>query len=295
METRALFKKRCHKRCIGRAAATIILAVLAVAGIGIHSISAAPAPDTGWFVDMKVYSQSAHTGMSCQECHGAMDATHDPHPDPADPEYLKTDFRERFDYGKCKSCHLKSHERSQSGEHANALLKAADPKQRKTMAFDAPNCGHCHSAHYAKSHQSRVETGRQMVETCGACHPEQKHTYLENYHGKAAVNLANDRAAYCTDCHGAHDVATLKEDKALVLATCQRCHPEAPPAYADIVIHNTIETVDQKAGYKKELISKIHIAGMISFIFVTGVIVFFYTHSFLLLVRKIHEKLRKHE
>jgi hypothetical protein len=134
-----------------------------------------------------------------------------------------------------------------------------------------------------------------MVDTCGACHPDQKRTYMENYHGKAAVNLANEQAAYCTDCHGAHNVVALVEDKTAVLATCRRCHPQAPPAYADIVIHNTLATIDQKVGDKKASISKIHSAGMLSFIFVAGVIVFFYSHSFLLLLRKIHDKLRKHE
>jgi len=254
-----------------------------------------PAVQSSWFVNMKAFSVSAHTGLACQECHGSMTEHGGPHPNPADPTLLKMDIKKAYDYGLCARCHKKAYERYQQGEHGKkrkAELTGVDTAPPDRVA---PACGHCHSAHYQKSHLSRVETGRNMVETCGACHGDQKKSYLENFHGKTAVNLGNDRAAYCTDCHGAHRCNSLNEDKKATLAACLRCHPDAEQAFADIVIHNSTKDLDKKAGEKKAFISHIHMAGTLSFSFVAIVLVCFYSHSFLLMLRKIHHKLRKHE
>jgi hypothetical protein len=50
-----------------------------------------------------------------------------------------------------------------------------------------------------------------MTEMCGVCHPVQKRSYLENYHGKTAVHLKYEASAYCTDCHRAHTCLSLKK------------------------------------------------------------------------------------
>ncbi len=72
-----------------------------------------------------------------------------------------------------------------------------------------------------------------MTQSCGECHLEQKNSFLANYHGKAAVNLGYDKAAFCTDCHGAHTTISL-EDKDVALKTCQRCHFDATPESSTI-------------------------------------------------------------
>lgn len=132
-----------------------------------------------------------------------------------------------------------------------------------------------------------------MTEVCGACHAAQKATYLENYHGKVAVNLRDEASAYCTDCHGAHNCISLKEKKA-ALAACQRCHPEAGEKFSQFVIHPTTEGLAGENKEKQKHVTIIKIVTLIMTIIIILVVGFFYGHSFLWLLREIHEKLRKH-
>ena len=246
----------------------------------------------GWFVQMDQFAAGAHGSLSCKECHTEMtpDKTH---PDKASKDYLKKDVTRTFDYQACQKCHKTAHERFQKGAHAEALQKEKQEGKPSETGY-APNCGDCHSAHYARSHQGRVMVGQQMTDSCGSCHPDQKASYLANYHGKAAVNLEHDKAAFCTDCHGAHTAVSLK-DKTVVLNTCRRCHPDAKDAFADIIIHDSSKNLEQKSEAKISGLKIVHLLGSFSLIFVTVLLVFFYSHSGLLMLRKLQETLRRHK
>lgn len=254
--------------------------------------TAAPEPQSSWFLDMNQFSASAHGTLKCDECHGPMvDKEKKSHPDKKSPVYLKQDPKRTFDYGMCGKCHKKTHERYLKGEHAKAMEKEKKTGEISKTGF-APTCGDCHSSHFTKSHVSRVETGKAMTESCGTCHPDQRDSYLANYHGKAGVNLEHDKAAYCTDCHGAHESMSLK-DNPQTLTTCKRCHPDATENFADIIIHDSTLNADKKSEAKQSGLSKVHFLGFLSYIFIVLVLVLFYSHSFLVMLRKIHEKLRK--
>jgi len=253
-----------------------------------------PGSKTGWFVDMNLFSQSAHVGIRCEECHGPMNADGKTHPDTIDsPSYLKKRIKRLYDYSQCQKCHKKAYERYLSGEHAIALEKEKKSGNVSKTGY-APTCGDCHSAHYSKSHLSRSETGKRLTDVCGSCHADQKASFLSNFHGKMAVNLGYDKSAFCTDCHGAHTCNSLK-DRKVALKSCRRCHPDAGPNFADVVIHDSLKNMDKKSDEKKAGLQKIHILGLLSFCFVSLLLVFFYSHSFLLILRKIHEQLRKHK
>jgi hypothetical protein len=133
-----------------------------------------------------------------------------------------------------------------------------------------------------------------MTDTCGSCHPGQKQSFLANYHGKAAVNLGYDKAAFCTDCHGAHTALSLK-DKEQALNACKRCHVDAGPEFANIIIHAAADTLELKSDAKKSGLKWVHWLGTLSLVFVTAVLAFFYMHTGLLMLRKLHEKLRRHK
>jgi hypothetical protein len=132
-----------------------------------------------------------------------------------------------------------------------------------------------------------------MTERCGSCHPAQKMTYLDNYHGKAAVKLGKASAAFCTDCHGAHHCLSLK-DRQQALQACLRCHPKATLSLASMVIHPTLATGDLPNPEKAAKVSVIKWVSLIMGTLVLVVVVFFYGHSFLWLIREIHEKLKRH-
>ncbi|MCP4023311.1 MAG: hypothetical protein GY729_15815 [Desulfobacteraceae bacterium] len=251
------------------------------------------APLSTWFVQMDQYAGAAHGTLKCEECHGPMTGNSKSHPDPEAVDFLKTQTKRNFDYKSCKKCHKSAHERFQKGEHATAAVKQrADGKPSKT-GF-APTCGDCHSAHYSKSHRTKAVIGKEMTQTCGACHGDQKESYLANYHGKTAVNLGYEKAAFCTDCHGAHTTISLK-DQEVVLNACKRCHSDATPEFANIIIHDSTKNPDLKNDIKRSGLKWVHIMAALSLTFVVLVLTFFYMHTGLMILRKLHEKLRRHK
>ncbi len=279
----------------------LILVLLAVGCLVLGLFSSAqakntaPSPLSTWFVDMNQYASAAHGSLKCEECHGPMigKGMGKSHPDPDAANFLKNQTKRSFDYQSCKKCHKTAHERFEKGEHAKAAAKE-DTEGKPSKTGFAPTCGDCHSAHYVKSHQSREIIGKEMTQTCGVCHPNQKASFLTNYHGKAGVNLGYEKAAFCTDCHGAHTASSLK-DKEVVLATCKRCHPKARPEFANIIIHDSTKDMDKKTDSKKSGLKWIFWLGSLSLFFVVSVLVFFYAHTGLLMLRKLHEKLRRHK
>ena len=280
--------------CLLLTAGCFLLAIAwfssARAGTGTASLST-------WFVDMNQYTGAAHGSLTCEECHGLMIGNGvsktKSHPDPEAADFLKNQTKRNFDYKACQKCHKSAYARFLKGEHAKAAVKEKTTGEPSKTGF-APNCGDCHSAHYSKSHLDRAKTGKVMTETCGSCHPDQKKSFLSNYHGKAAVNLGYDKAAFCTDCHGAHTAASLK-DKEVALNACRRCHFDATPEFANIIIHDSTKNLDLKSDTKKSGLKWVHGLGALSLIFVVAVLAFFYLHTGLLMLRKLHEKLRKHK
>jgi hypothetical protein len=237
-------------------------------------------PKRSWWIDMGKFLSSSHGRLACSECHSNIEEKGVKHPA---PKLLGRVSTLLFDYKKCEKCHPQEYQRSLKGAHAKAVV------ERKK---DAPTCGNCHVTHYALSGQSRLELGKWMAEMCGTCHLVQKRTYLENYHGKTAVKLRYEASAYCTDCHGAHTCLSLKKKKE-ALAACQRCHPDAKIRFTDFLIHVSEE------GVKKEDVEKLEKLRIIRWIevgfgiLVFGVLAFFYSHTLVWTLRKVHEWLKR--
>jgi hypothetical protein len=256
----------------------------------------APEPSSSWYLDLSRYALSAHGTFGCEVCHGTMKEKDRPHPDTADPQFLSRDAVLQYDYKRCSTCHFLSYERSLQGAHARALVKerALEKEGKKVdAAVKAPTCGDCHTAHYEKAHRSRLELGRQMTERCGACHPAQRLSYLDNYHGQAAVGLGKTTAAFCTDCHGAHQCLSLKDGRE-ALNACRRCHSQATLSFAGLVIH-PVST--EGTPINPEKAAKVKVIRLVAFLMgalVLVVVLVFYGHSFLWLIREIHEKLKRH-
>lgn len=237
-------------------------------------------PKRSWWIDMGKFLSSSHGRLSCSECHPDIEEKGVKHPDPKLLERVSTLL---FDYKKCEKCHPQEYQRYLKGAHAKALV------ERKK---DAPTCGNCHVAHYVLPGRSRLELGKWMTEICGTCHPIQKRTYLENYHGKTAALLEYEASAYCTDCHGAHACLSLKK-KEDALEACQKCHPNAKLRFTGFVIHASEE------GVKKEDVEKLEKLRIIRWIevgfgiLVFGVLAFFYSHTLVWTLRKVHEWLKR--
>jgi len=229
---------------------------------------------------MGKFLYSSHGRFSCSECHSYIEEKGIKHPD---PKLLGKPSPLLYDYKRCEKCHPQEYQRYLKGAHAKALIE-----KKK----DAPTCGNCHVTHYVLPSQFRLEIGRWMTEMCGTCHPVQKQTYLENYHGKTAATLGYEASAYCTDCHGAHTCLSLKKREE-VLEACQKCHADAKIRFTGFVIHASEE------GLKKEDVEKLKKVRVIQWveigfgILVFGVLAFFYSHTLVWILRKAHEWLKK--
>ena len=260
-----------------------------------NTINDYPSGDrSGWFVDMNRFAQSAHAALTCDDCHGTMMEGGRRHPDRTRPDFLKRSATRAYDYSRCGKCHQLAYERYQSGGHAEAMAaeqKAAGAGNGETRT--APTCGDCHVSHYDRSGLPRVDVGRRMIQTCGRCHPAHTHSYLDNNHGRLGVDLGDAKSAFCTDCHGAHTVNSLKNDHN-ALAACRRCHQKAEAEFANIVIHASLESAPTTETEKKRSLVWIERVRWISIAVVAISLAFFFGHSFLWLLREIHEKLRKH-
>jgi hypothetical protein len=249
-----------------------------------------------WFIDQAGFQKSAHGFQDCNGCHakedkGIQPAALTPHPDPKSPRYLKQAARKNFDYHYCAKCHGTAVKRYSQGRHAEEMAKQAK-EPPKSGAFAAPTCAHCHNPHTVIPHQGRIELGRLQVQVCGSCHQAQMATYLENYHGQAAVNLGHDKAALCSDCHGAHTVVSLKKPEA-ALKACRRCHPEAPPSFAQMVIHPIQPQDEADSKAKAEKVAVIRALTIIMALIALVTVLGFYGHSFLWMLRELHEKIRR--
>jgi hypothetical protein len=239
-------------------------------------------PRRSWWIDMAQFLSSSHGRFACSECHSDIEKKGVKHPD---PKLLGRASTLLYDYKRCENCHPQEYQRYRKGAHAKALA------ERKK---DAPTCGNCHVTHYVLSGQSRVELGKWMTEMCGVCHPVEKRTYLENYHGKTAALLGYEASAYCTDCHGAHTALSLKK-KEVALEVCRKCHPDAQIRFTEFVIHASEE------GLKKEEVEKLEKLKILKWveigfgILVLVVLAFFYSHTLVWTLRKAHEWLKKRD
>jgi hypothetical protein len=267
------------KRRILKASLLPLFVLCFVFGIACSPSAKETLPKRSWWIEGK-FSSSSHGRLSCSECHSNIEEKGVKHPD---PKLLGRESPLLYDYKKCEKCHPQEYQRYLKGSHAKALVE-----KKK----DAPTCGHCHVTHDALFGQSRVELGKWMTEMCGVCHPGEKRTYLENYHGKTAALLEHEASAYCTDCHGAHTCLSLKE-KEIALEACRKCHVDAQIRFTGFVIHASEE------GVKKEDVEKLEKLKVIRWIeigfgvLVFGVLAFFYSHTLIWTLRKAHEWLRR--
>lgn len=165
---------------------------------------------------------------SCADCHGSHDIQ-----DPAVPRTRISDT--------CGTCHEEIYEKYKASVHGTALYEDDNP--------DVPVCTDCHGVH-DMADPTQVEFRLSSPEMCGKCHADQElmakynisthilDTYVTDFHGKTVTMFEHTspheatNKAVCYDCHGIHDIQPINEGseeeiKARLLATCQKCHPDA--------------------------------------------------------------------
>jgi cytochrome b subunit of formate dehydrogenase len=136
--------------------------------------------------------------VSCATCHGDEEAAYD-------RSFHGVAVKEgNTRAATCIDCHGSPHE----------LLPASDPKSRVHHSNIPATCGSCHSQKFV------MEDGGQSAQMVAS--------YEQSVHGHA-VAAGSEKAAVCTDCHGAHDILDAKDSKSPIFKfnvpqTCGKCH-----------------------------------------------------------------------
>ncbi len=172
-------------------------------------------------VDEAKFAASVHGAMefSCTTCHSDLDGAELPHATPL----AKVD---------CSMCHDEAVQAY--AESVHAVARQADANS------PAATCVDCHSAHETQSTAAgawRLD----LVSECGTCHIDKIRTYRDTFHGQV-TSLGFERVAKCSDCHGAHNIHSGSDPRSMVsdaqvLTTCQTCHAEAGPGFAEYDPH----------------------------------------------------------
>ncbi len=171
-------------------------------------------------VDGKLFSESMHGSLKCNDCHA--DIKEYPHPD----KIAKVE---------CKKCHA---------DEASALAGSVHADSK-----DHP-CTSCHgSAHkiFPKTDSRSAVYPLNVPKTCGRCHGSQgmaqKHglpsvypKYIDSIHGFALSKEGLLVAANCQSCHGSHNILSHKDPKSPTFKTnipqtCGQCHAKINDEY----------------------------------------------------------------
>ncbi len=170
----------------------------------------------------------------CTDCHGSHQVTK--------PDEPRTRVAES-----CGSCHQEIATAYQASVHGIALEKEGNP--------DVPTCTDCHGTHLIKD-ASATSFRLDSPEMCAKCHanatlmakyglsPNVFKTYVQDFHGKTVeLTKRGDQSglaeeAVCSDCHGVHDIKSVRQGDAAelkrnIVATCQKCHQDAGSNFPD--------------------------------------------------------------
>jgi len=183
---------------------------------------------------VKNYSMSIHgrglykVGLivtaTCSSCHGSHDIQKADNP--------KSSVNRNNINETCNRCHVGIVNKFKLSVHSPTVTKT----EKKL-----PVCIDCHSSHQI----NRVidKDFRQIiVSQCSGCHTYESETYFETFHGRAGILLGGEKSAFCSDCHGAHDIYHSSDPKSKmhednIVTTCSKCHPKATKNFTEYLTH----------------------------------------------------------
>ncbi|HEY6103182.1 MAG TPA: hypothetical protein VI007_08160 [bacterium] len=162
---------------------------------------------------------------NCADCHSAHHelAASDPRSSVNRANIAKT----------CSKCHRGIYELFTASVHTTAK-----PPAGKSL----PVCADCHSAHSIQ--RTDLSNFRlHIMDQCGRCHEKIAETYFDTFHGKVS-KLGYLTTAKCYDCHGAHDILPVTDQRSRlsrtnIVQTCAKCHSGSHRQFAGYLTHAT--------------------------------------------------------
>jgi hypothetical protein len=161
--------------------------------------------------------------------------------------------------GDCLACHADKDLTAKRDGRTISLFVAE--KRFGASAHGGLTCVSCHTDLEGKELPHDAPLGRVK---CGACHEAEQKEHDRSLHGKA-IARGDTLAPRCKDCHGAHDIAAVKDPASAVAPlrvpfVCGRCHQEGSPVtkartiHQDRIIENYSESIHGEGLLRKGLI-----------------------------------------
>jgi hypothetical protein len=165
-------------------------------------------------VDAKAFEGSTHGVMACVDCHADLAKVTDfPH-------------EAKLQKVRCGSCHDDVASKYHDSIHAWAKEKAG--------LVGAPSCADCHGTHDIRAH---TDPGSHVYRTavpatCGSCHAGINEKFANGVHA-AALKKGDSRAPSCADCHTAHGVQRVDNERWRLAVTgeCGSCHAQVVESF----------------------------------------------------------------
>ena len=194
-------------------------------------------------LDRRKFAKGVHAEMQCVSCHTDIvdnQARHQKSPAGKRPDcischqdlWASAQKEKRTDEKKALEVVVRNIEHYKQSFHARP--DADNPEKAKAT------CEQCHSSHDFNvpplGSERRTAWHKEIPETCGGqCHEDQLEAFAASIHGQAVLDEGNAKAAVCTDCHTAHQVANTSSNafKLSNVNTCGSCHKEALASYSD--------------------------------------------------------------
>lgn len=133
----------------------------------------------------------------------------------------------------CLTCHAKELEvHYKNGEK---IKTAVNENDLNNSVHKNLGCADCHvrvtsELHPVREFQSKRDFSILMSDNCRRCHFDKYSRVLEGIHFKLATQ-GNTKTPVCTDCHGAHSIASARKSKLANAKKCQQCHSDIYAVY----------------------------------------------------------------
>ncbi|HEX3033225.1 MAG TPA: cytochrome c3 family protein [Bacillota bacterium] len=152
---------------------------------------------------------------------------------------------------KCLECHGKPN--FSIIRNGNKIDLFVDEAAFKSSIHGTNACASCHNDLGGIPHKKAiygVARVKQVNDNCQGCHDQAATTYRKSIHGQ--LTTAGKNNAYCTDCHGTHNILRQENPAALnywknVPKTCTGCHTGNVKAAYNYSFHG----ISVRNGYKK--------------------------------------------
>ena len=143
--------------------------------------------------------------IACAQCHAEVQESYE------HSIHAKANRAGKSAAAGCQDCHGGAHQ----------ILSADDPQSPVNHASIPTTCGRCHGQKFLM--EANGESAQPFI------------SYQQSVHGRATAN-GSQKAAVCTDCHGAHRILAASDpqspiSKSHLPATCGKCHAAIAQTY----------------------------------------------------------------